>query len=63
MSFSLSNLANKVSNYFKAVKIIKNLPRWKLWVIYYSLDRKIVKKFIMIGEDNLLINILKNINT
>ena len=63
MSFSLSNLADKVSNYFKAIEIIKNLPRWKLQVIYYSLDRRIVKKFIIIGEDNLLINILKNINT
>ena len=63
MSFSLSNLANKVSNYFKAVEIIENLPRWKLWVIYYSLDRKIVKKFIIIGKNDLLINILNNINT
>jgi len=32
-------------------------------VIYYSLDRKVIKKFIIIGEDDLLVNILKNINT
>ena len=63
MSFSLSNLTDKVSNYFKAIEIIEELPRWNLRVIYYSLDRKIIKKFIMIGEDNLVINILKNINT
>jgi hypothetical protein len=63
MSFSLSNLADKVSNYFKAVEIIEKLPRWNLRVIYYSLDRKIGKKFIIIGEDDLVVNILKNINT
>jgi len=63
MSFSLSDLANKVSNYFKAVEIIEKLPGWNLRVIYYSLDKKIVKKFMMIGEDDLLVNILKNIDT
>ena len=45
------------------MEIIEKLPRWNLQVIYYSLDRKTVKKFIIIGEDNLLVNILKNINT
>jgi len=63
MSFSFYNLANKVSKYIKAVEIIEELPRWNLWVIYYSLDKKIIKKFIIIGEDNLIVNILKNINT
>ena len=63
MSFNLFNFANKVSKYIKAVEIIEELPSWNLWVIYYSLDRNIIKKFIIIGEDNLLINILKNINT
>ena len=63
ISFSLFNLINKVSKYIKAVEIIEELPRWNLWVIYYSLNRKVIKKFIIIGEDNLLINILKNINT
>ena len=63
MSFSLFDLANKVSKYVRAVEIMEELPGWNLRVIYYSLDRKIIKKFMMIGEDNLIVNILKNIDT
>ena len=63
MSFNLFNFANKVSKYIKAVEIMEELPRWNLQVIYYSLDKKIIKKFIIIGKDNLLVNIFKNIDT
>ena len=63
MSFSLFNLVDKISNYIKAVEVIDKLPGWNLQVIYYSLDKKTIKKFIMVSKDNLLVNILKNIDT